>query len=463
MPPPDESRHLLIAGAGGLGCPAALQACLRGQRVTLVDPDVVEASNLPRQVLFSPEHIGLPKSQVAAAVLRHLLPEAPRVQAVVARVDESTIDELLAGTDGHGPVDVLIDATDGAHAKDWLNETAVVRRVPLVHAAGLRSEGRLMAVPAGGRPCLACLFGRLTQETGSCADLGVWNGVVGEIGVRATELALAWPTGRTTYAVHDFADHRVLPLGAATDPACPTCAHPRDAVAPYTPFACEVVNSGTSDVAGSGAGLPVEDLREEHCPMNLLRARQIVEGLAPGGRVQILLGEEGAATVPDGLAEQGHSIVEQVAQGAGLALVVERGGSVRTQALTLADTRRFARQIVLPDVGVEGQQRLFDAQVTVSGPWDVARWAALYLLGAGVGHVTLESQPADEATGTQWFDFLHVRAHGSVLWHARSIDALSARVGDVSVTPHADAVNTAWSGIDLAHRVQRTIVLSGTT
>ena len=251
-----SAAHVLIVGAGGLGCPAAWQLAESGVgRITIVDFDVVELSNLPRQILFTDADLGAPKAPAAARALEG---RGADVRGVHARFDETTAEDLAAG------VDVVIDATDGAHAKDWLNQWAVRTSLPLVHAAALRSEGRLLAVPAGGRPCLACLFGRLTEQLDSCADLGVWNGVVGSMGFRAAEIALEFlddPAAvKPAYEVYDFDAGRIMTLGAAANAECPVCVT-QAAVEPYpTEVGCAAPTETEGPVAES------LDLREERCP-----------------------------------------------------------------------------------------------------------------------------------------------------------------------------------------------------
>jgi TusA-related sulfurtransferase len=145
------------------------------------------------------------------------------------------------------------------------------------------------------------------------------------------------------------------------------------------------VESTGARAPGPDATAPLLDLRTERCPLNLLRAREALAALAPGARLRLRLGSEGAATVPAGVKALGHAIVASVAEGAGLALLVEVGAHRPTASATLptAVLERFARQVVLPEVGTAGQQRLLDAQVLVEGRGSMARIAARYLERAG--------------------------------------------------------------------------------
>ena len=135
---------VLVVGVGGLGTPCARSLADAGvEGLVLVDPDVVDLSNLPRQVLFEPGDVGRPKAEVAAA---RLAGPGRRVRAEVARFDATTAPRLLAGAD------VVVDATDGAASKDAVHGLAVAVGLPVVHAAALGSEGRVLDVAPGGRP-----------------------------------------------------------------------------------------------------------------------------------------------------------------------------------------------------------------------------------------------------------------------------------------------------------------------
>ena len=426
--------RLLIVGAGGIGCPAAWCALSAGHDVRLVDPDVVEASNLPRQVLYTEAHVGQPKALAAAQVLRHMLGEDAGIEGVHGRADETTWPALLRSIDG------VIDATDGALTKDWLNQAAVRAGVPMLHAAGLRSEARLLPVAASGAPCLSCVFGRLVEEGGSCADLGVWNGVVGTVGALAVariEALVAGGSEGASYDVLDFDAGRGMALDVAADAACEVCgASGRAASVEVFPEAADCAVAGGEEAASprprSDAHL---DLRTERCPVNLLRARQVLAQLPPGTRVDVRLGAEGAQTVPQGLEGAGHTLVWQAADGEGLRLVAERGTQVSevTGALASEELERFARQLVLPAFGPEGQVRLREAHVRVMGQGEAARLAALYLAAAGVGRLSIEAERHDP-----WIARLRERATGEVRRERAASHALDA---DVCLALGSEAVH----------------------
>ncbi len=456
-----RGKHVLVAGAGGIGCPATWALRLAGVgRITVLDPDVVEPSNLPRQVLFDDHDLGHPKAE---RVWRRFGRADVDHRGIHAALDHTNADAVLAG------VDLVIDATDGAHAKDWINQLAVRRGLPLVHAAGLRAEARLMDVPAGGTPCLACLFGRLTEETGSCADLGVWNGVVGVVGFlaaqEATRMLLDPARAPTGYRVLDFESGRATTLRAAADDACPVCGVTDTALEPYPePFAC-AAPAGASDA--SAAPREALDLREEACPLNLLRARRALADLPAGAVLAIRLGAEGAATVPDGVRALGHQVLAETPAGDGLDLEVRVVGEAEDDpAFDGAALHRYARQIVLPEVGERGQRALMEARVCFAGDVDGLYGPALesamrYTAAAGVGAIVEEPEDATHvawAGGGEVPDLpegaIVLEAHGgavraghdvsrAITWEQRFVDF---------------PVALAWGAL-LADLVQRTIVL----
>ncbi len=449
------SMHVFVAGAGGIGCPAAWALVEAGVgRVTLADPDVVERSNLPRQVLFGLGDLGAPKAPRAAAALG----AKGRIQGVHAPLDDTNQAALLEG------VDVLVDATDGAHAKDWLNQLAVRRGLPLVHAAGLRAEARVMSIAAGGAPCLACLFGRLQEETGSCADLGVWNGAVGVVGFLAAEHAVQRVLGEaapeTRYAVLDFEAGRATPLRVEAAAGCPVCGDPGAPVEAYpAPFACAVEPSAARPPAVADA----LDLREEHCPLNLLRARRALADLPAGARLAIRLGAEGAATVPDGVRALGHRVLVETPAGTGLDLDVEVVGAREDDPAFDGEVlQHFARQIVLPEFGERGQKALGEASVWLGGAGLAHASARTYLVAAGVGAVLDASTPPEGATLVAWAGGADAPAlpAGALALERKDGACRAARAAAVPLGAYdvAAPVALAWGAL-LADLVQRALVV----
>ncbi|MBV8603589.1 MAG: molybdopterin-synthase adenylyltransferase MoeB [Pelomonas sp.] len=177
--------HALIVGAGGLGSPVALYLGTAGVgRLTVVDDDRVELTNLQRQIAHATARIGQPKvASVAAAV--HALNPGVRVDAVEARADASRLDALVAAAD------VVLDCSDNFATRQAVNAACVRHAKPLVAGAAIGFDGQLGVydVRRPGQPCYACVFppeGRF--EEARCATLGVFAPLVGIVGsVQAAE------------------------------------------------------------------------------------------------------------------------------------------------------------------------------------------------------------------------------------------------------------------------------------
>lgn len=132
-----KSARVLIIGAGGLGCPAALYLAAAGVgKIGLVDFDTVDESNLQRQVLFTTQDVGRPKARAAAERLRALNPLI-EVEAIEARFDESNALEILSG------YDLALDGTDNFTAKFLINDACYFAKVPLVFGSIYQFEGQV--------------------------------------------------------------------------------------------------------------------------------------------------------------------------------------------------------------------------------------------------------------------------------------------------------------------------------
>jgi adenylyltransferase/sulfurtransferase len=184
----------LLIGAGGLGCGAALALAAGGAReLVVVDDDVVDESNLHRQILHEAAAIGQPKVESLARTLNARFPGL-RVQPVQGRFDAATAERLLAACA------VAIDGSDNLSTKFLANDAAVLVRKPLVHGAAVETWGQLLTVPAGGHPCYRCLFEELPPphaDAPSCAEAGVLGPVPGVIGALQAAEALRILRGQT--------------------------------------------------------------------------------------------------------------------------------------------------------------------------------------------------------------------------------------------------------------------------
>jgi molybdopterin/thiamine biosynthesis adenylyltransferase/rhodanese-related sulfurtransferase len=215
---------VLMIGAGGLGSPSSLYLAAAGVgTIGIIDDDVVDASNLQRQVIHSTERIGMPKAESAQMTLTALNPDV-EVAQYRERLSSANIDAIIAG------YDVVVDGTDNFPTRYLLNDASVKHGIPVVHASIFRFEGQLTVFKPHEGPCYRCLFPEPppVELAPSCAEggvLGVLPGIMGTL--QATEalkllLGIGEPlVGRLLLA--DALDMSFHEVSLRRDPACPVC------------------------------------------------------------------------------------------------------------------------------------------------------------------------------------------------------------------------------------------------
>ena len=187
-----KEARVLVVGAGGLGSPAALYLAGAGVgRIGVVDHDVVDASNLQRQVIHRDADQGSPKALSAARAMAALNPHV-EVRPYVRRLDGAIAAELIA------EYDLVLDGTDDWGTRTLVNRAAVAAGVPLISGAIAQWEGQLSLFdPARGTPCFACVFPK-EPEPGvapSCAEGGVLGPLPGIVGSMMAAEAVKWAAG----------------------------------------------------------------------------------------------------------------------------------------------------------------------------------------------------------------------------------------------------------------------------
>jgi molybdopterin/thiamine biosynthesis adenylyltransferase len=163
----------LVIGVGGLGTPAALALARAGVgTIGLIDPDTVDVSNLPRQLLYTDADIGRPKIEVARERLEELAP-ATRIVATRARFGERDAAWLR-------DFDVVLDGTDSIAAKFTVSDAAVATGTPLVHAGAIDFRAQLLTILPGVTACYRCVFEDAPPEDDvpACDEAGVLGPVV---------------------------------------------------------------------------------------------------------------------------------------------------------------------------------------------------------------------------------------------------------------------------------------------
>jgi molybdopterin/thiamine biosynthesis adenylyltransferase/rhodanese-related sulfurtransferase len=215
---------VLCLGAGGLGSPVALYLAAAGVgTLGIVDDDVVDLSNLQRQVIHTTAGVGTPKVDSAEAAVKALNPDVDVVK-YQTRLDASNIMEIIAG------YDVIVDGVDNFPTRYLLNDASVRLDIPVVSAAILGFEGQLSVFSPHVGPCYRCLFpvpppAELAPSCGANGVLGVLPGTMGLL--QATEvIKLITGSGEPLIGrllMYDALDATTTELKVRRDPDCPIC------------------------------------------------------------------------------------------------------------------------------------------------------------------------------------------------------------------------------------------------
>ena len=224
-----ERASVLIVGAGGLGSPAAMYLAAAGiGTLRIADADVVDRSNLQRQILHTDARIGMAKVESAAIAISALNPRT-RVEPIPEQVDADNIERMLAG------IDVVVDGSDNFPTRYLLNDACVRLGKPLVYGAVQRFDGQVSVFDAGRQrgqsPCYRCLYPQPppADAVPNCSDAGVLGVLPGVIGMlQATEVV------KLVLGIGESLSGRLLQFDARTmrfhelriqaDPECPVCA-----------------------------------------------------------------------------------------------------------------------------------------------------------------------------------------------------------------------------------------------
>lgn len=217
----------LVIGAGGLGSPALLYLGTAGVgRITVVDHDEVDLTNLQRQIVHDLARVGTPKASSAARSIAAINPEV-QVQALVERADAARLDTLVR------EADVVLDCSDNFATRHAVNRACVAHRKPLVAGAAIRFDGQISVYDprSAASPCYACLF---PEDAGfeevRCATMGVFAPLVGIVGsMQAAEaLKLLAGVGPSLAGRLQMLDGRAMEwteIRVARRSDCPVCGH----------------------------------------------------------------------------------------------------------------------------------------------------------------------------------------------------------------------------------------------
>jgi molybdopterin/thiamine biosynthesis adenylyltransferase/rhodanese-related sulfurtransferase len=261
------AASVLLVGAGGLGCPLAIYLAAAGLgRIGIVDFDVVDASNLQRQILFSNDDIGRPKVECAAQRIRAINPHV----VVEPHQVRFGVDNAFALLDAY---DIVVDGTDNFQTRYLVNDASILRGKPNVYGSIFRFEGQVSVFGLDAGPCYRCLYPEppAPGAVPSCAEggvLGILPGIIGTL--QATEtIKLVLQRGESLggrLLLFDALEMRFRELTLRRDPACPVCGD--------RPTITELA------IAETGCELPTE-------PVNEIEPRELAQKMttAPAPRL----------------------------------------------------------------------------------------------------------------------------------------------------------------------------------
>jgi sulfur-carrier protein adenylyltransferase/sulfurtransferase len=222
---------VLLLGAGGLGSPTALYLAAAGVgTLGIVDDDVVDLSNLQRQVIHNTERVGVPKVDSAEESIRALNPDV-KVVKYQTRIDASNIMEIIDG------YDVIVDGVDNFPTRYLLNDATVRLKIPVVSASILGFDGQLSVFKPYDGPCYRCLFrepppAELAPSCGANGVLGVLPGTMGLL--QATEvIKLILDIGEPAIGrllLYDALGATLTEVKVHRDPECPICSRPPEEI-----------------------------------------------------------------------------------------------------------------------------------------------------------------------------------------------------------------------------------------
>ena len=187
-----KNSSVLVIGAGGLGCPVLQYLVAAGVgKIGIVDNDVIESSNLQRQILFDHDDIGSPKAKVAAAKLTRLNPFI-KIHPIIERLKKENAEFLFDG------YDLIVDGTDNFSSRYLINDACILFEKPLIHGSIHLFEGMVSVFNFQGGPTYRCLFPEQPDSSSipSCAEAGVLGVLPGIIGCMQAMEAIKVITGR---------------------------------------------------------------------------------------------------------------------------------------------------------------------------------------------------------------------------------------------------------------------------
>ncbi len=217
--------RVLLLGAGGLGSPSALYLAAAGVgTLGLIDADVVDASNLQRQIMHSTDRLGMPKVDSAEIALKGLNPDVNIIK-YQERLTSANIDRIL--DEGW---DVIVDGVDNFPTRYLVNDASIFKKIPVIHGSIFRFDGQVTTFVPGEGPCYRCLYPEPPPAhlAPSCAEAGVLGILPGAIGVMQATEAVKILLGKGDLLngrllTYDSLGMNFRTLKLRRDKTCPVC------------------------------------------------------------------------------------------------------------------------------------------------------------------------------------------------------------------------------------------------
>jgi len=274
-----KAARILMVGAGGLGSPSALYLAASGiGEMTIIDPDVVDLSNLQRQILHDTSSVGTPKVESARQRIQEVNPNV-KVNAIQDQLSNDNVRELIR------ECDVVVDGTDNFQTRYMVNDACIFENKPNVYGSIFRFEGQSTVFCDPQGPCYRCLYPEPPPPgmVPSCAEGGVLGILPGIIGVIQATEAIKLILGKGESLVGRLLLYNALTmkfreLKIRKDPACPVCsANPTITELQDYEYFCGIEHTEESDAADNTTGA-----------IEQITARQLKEMLDAGRKITIL-------------------------------------------------------------------------------------------------------------------------------------------------------------------------------
>ncbi|MFX0077977.1 MAG: ThiF family adenylyltransferase [Candidatus Hermodarchaeota archaeon] len=278
-----RQARVVVVGIGGLGSISARQLTSLGVGlVRVVDRDIVEVSNLQRQLLYTGNDIGTPKVEVAMKRLNMLNPDV-NIEALALSVTEATADRVVEG------MDVVIDGLDSFKPRYALNRACIRQKVPYIFAGALSGVGNMTTILPGKTACLECVFSGIDEDQPNCTTVGIYPTVLGVIANLQVQEALRIILGNTPLLANQLLMFDInrfqldqIPIQQHDD--CPVCGRSASIGEPIIEAELEITELCTEEtfLVYSNNPVPIDIVRAT----DILREQYPVIGLSKLG-VQI--------------------------------------------------------------------------------------------------------------------------------------------------------------------------------